>query len=97
MKVDLNILRKKLSELPSEETVDSSEVNPYLLNEVLRPLLAGTELRYGDVDYSQFEADDLRMIAHYCDMRDSVCSGLRNLLVGIAESVPSACKKKAYC
>lgn len=97
MLVDLNALKQKLAKLPSEETVDSSEVNPYLLNEVLRPMLAGKELRYGDVDYSRFEADDLRVISHYCEMRYRVSSNLRYFLAGIAESAPSACKRRAYC
>ncbi len=97
MQVDLNVLRQKLNETPQEETVDSTEVNPYLLNEVLRPLLAGKELRYGDIDYSRFEADDLRMIAHYCDIRDRVICRLNEFVGGIADSAPSACSGRSFC
>ena len=97
MLVDFNVLQKKLAELPSEEAVDSSEVNPYLLNEVLRPLLAGRSLTYGDIDYSKFEADDLRMLSHYCDERDHVSSDLRKLVGSLAKSMPSACRNRAFC
>ena len=97
MLIDFNILQKKLAELPSEEAVDSSEVNPYLLNEVLLPLLAGRSLTYGDIDFSKFEADDLRLLSHYCEERDHVSYSLRTLVGGLAKSMPSACRKRAFC
>ena len=97
MLVDLNILRQKLTEAPPEDTVDVSEVNPYLLNEVIRPLLDGRRITYGDIDYSRFELDDLRVAAHYCETRDSVCRNLQNLIGGIVGATPAACKARAFC
>ena len=45
MQADMKALRRLLEKAPREETVDSSDVNPYLLNEVLRPMMAGVDLR----------------------------------------------------
>ena len=97
MLLDLNVLRKALLQAPREETVDSSDVNPYLLNEVLQPMLAGKVLRYGEIDYSRFDADDLRTIAYYCQARSRVIAGLYSLIGGIAEAPPAACKSRVFC
>ena len=97
MQLDLKALRTLLKEAPQEETVDSSDVNPYLLQKVLMPLLAGTDLRYGDIDYSQFEADDLRQLSHYCDMRGGTLHRLFGLKKQLTEATPCACKHRAFC
>ena len=97
MQVDLNALRRKLKEALPEDTVNASEVNPYLLNEVLRPMLAGTELCYGDIDYSKFDADDLQVIARYCQTRNHVIEVLKNLVGNIIKAVPAACSSRAFC
>ena len=96
MLLDLQVLQASLNELPSEETVDSSEVNPYLLNEVLRPLLSGKVLHYGDIDFSEFDADDLRVISDYCDKRDHAMCGLQKIVTGLVEARASACKSRAF-
>ena len=97
MQVDLNALQRKLKEALPEDTVDASEVNPYLLNEVFRPLLAGKELCYGDIDYSKFDADDLQVIARYCQTRNHVIEVLKNLVGNIIKAVPGACSSRAFC
>ena len=97
MLVNLDTLRKTLSETPAEETVDSSGVNTYLLNEVLRPILAGKELCYGDIDYSKFDADDVRYISDYCDEYERVSDKLCGFLRGIVKAEASACRNRAFC
>ena len=97
MLVDLHVLQKTLSELPEEETVDSSEVHPYLLNEILRPILAGKSACYGDIDFSSFDADDLRVISDYCDRRETAMHKLRTYVNGLVEAKASACTGKAFC
>ena len=97
MAVDLNVLRQKLSDLDTEETVDSSEVNPYLLNKVLRPILDGAELRYGDIDYSEFDPDDIRVLAHYCKMCDQVSYRLSETVEQIIKAQPAASATRAFC
>ena len=97
MQVDLNALRRKLKEAMPEDTVDASEVNPYLLNEVFRPLLAGTDLCYGDINFDAFEADDLRMVAHYCGTRNQIIYGLQEMVGRIAKAFPAACSIRAFC
>jgi len=97
MQLDLNALRKQLEKAPQEETVDSSDVNPYLLNEVLRPMMAGVDLRYGDIDFSQFDGDDLHTLAHYHGEVRQTSGALRSLSEKLSEAEASACKVRAFC
>lgn len=96
MLVDLNTLRRKLTEALPEDTVNASEVNPYLLNEVFCPLLAGKELCYGDIDYSKFDADDVRVVARYCETRNDIIDMLQNLVGNIIKAVPAACSSRTF-
>lgn len=97
MKIDLKELHKLLRRQPPEETVDRSDVNPYLLDEVLQPLLAGKELCYGDIDYSRFEADDLRVLSDYCDRRDGAAYKLEGLIGNLIAVPPATCAGRAFC
>jgi len=78
-------------------TVDASEVNTYLLNEVLRPVLAGKEICYGDIDYSQFCVDDINDIAEHYEKLYRVANKLKALVGSIADANPAACKHRAFC
>ena len=97
MPANLDTLRKTLSETPAEDTVDSSEANSYLLNEVLQPMLDGKNLCYGDIDFSKFSADDVRYISHYYDEYEQVSKKLRGFLKSIVKAEASACRNRAFC
>ena len=97
MQINLQALKQRLYEAPQEETVDTGDVNPYLLNEVLRPLLEGKLLCYGDVDYSRFEPDDLRALSYHCEQRWRVIDSLRSLAKGATVAEPCACTKRSFC
>lgn len=97
MAVDLRVLCQKLSDLDAEETVDSSEVNPYLLNEVLRLIQNGIALRYGDIDYSEFDPDDIRVLAYYCKTCDQVSYQLNETIKKIIKIPPAASVTRAFC
>ena len=97
MLVDLRAFQKALSGLPEEETVDSSEVHPYLLNEIFRPILTGKSVCYGDIDFSEFDADDLSVISDYCDRRESMMHKLWEYVNELSKAVASACTGRAFC
>ena len=97
MQLDLNKLFQTLRTIQEEEMLDASEVNPYLLNKVLKPLLDGKELCYGDIDFSAFERDDLRVLSDYCDRRSNLSSQLQKLTEVLIGGKPAACKGRAFC
>lgn len=97
MNLDLYVLCQLLQDAKEEEILSTEGVNPYLLNEVLKPLLCGKRLCYGDIDYTQFEADDLRILADHYDRRCSAIHRLETLAGVIAKAAPAACRSRAFC
>ena len=97
MDLNLNALCGALQKAKPEETVPADDVNPYLLNEVLAPLLHGVDLRYGDIDFSRFDVDDLRTLAGHCEDRDRISYKFRNLSAVLDTAAPMACRRRAFC
>ena len=96
MNIDLERLRRSLQEAPPEESVSHNDVNPYLFA-LLQRLLTGENVTYGEIDFSQFEADDLRVLSHYCHERESVSSRLWQLAETIGKARAFSCKARAFC
>lgn len=65
MNIEISRLTRNLRAAEPEKTVPDREVNPYLLNVLLKRLLDGENVAYGEVDFSKFEADDLRVVSYY--------------------------------
>lgn len=97
MDLNLKALCAALQKAAPEETVPSDHVNPYLLNEVLTPLQRGVELRYGEIDFSRFDVDDLRSLAGYCEDRDRISYKFGNLFKALDLAAPMACRHRAFC
>ena len=97
MRIDIARLTQALSDAKAVETVSTAEVNPYLLNEVIRPLQQGIKLCYGDVDYSRFDIDDLRVAARYCEKIGDMSYRLRGVIGNIAKARAKPCARRAYC
>lgn len=73
MKIDLHRFAEKLKGMEAEDTVHGKEeVLPYLYNHILSPLLSGRLVRYGDIDFDAFEADDLRVLSYYPHRRADI-------------------------
>ena len=97
MNLNLDAFNKSLSEAEAGETVPTGDVNPYLLECVLKPMLYGKRLCYGDIDYSKFEADELRALSGHCDERWSAMGRIQVLVSGLSGSGAAACSTRAYC
>lgn len=96
MNIDLGRLQRNLHEAKSEETVPHDDVNPYLFS-LLQRLLAGEDVTYGEIDFSAFEADDLRVLSHYCHERDGLSYRLRQLTESMGKARAFSCKARAFC
>jgi len=60
-------------------------------------LVAGENVTYGEIDFSQFDADDLRVVSYYCQMRDSFADRLRGLVREFDKAQALSCKARAFC
>ena len=98
MKIDLHRFSEKLKSIEAEDTVPGKEeVLPYLYNHILLPLLSGRLVRYGDIDFDAFEADDLRVLSYYCDEINRTVSRLEHLNQKLIETSPAASRHRAFC
>ena len=97
MLIDLKTLCESIKQKESEDCVPMRDVNPYLYNEVLKPLLEGKALTYGEIDFSMFDTNDLRIISDYCDKRERLSYKLEEFVGKIDSAKAYACTKRAYC
>ena len=97
MNVDLIMLERNLWLAEPEKTVPDDKVNPYLLNVLLRRLLDGEDMTYGEVDFSQFAADDLRVLADYINRQNGMASRLSQLVDNMDRAEPYCCTARAFC
>ncbi|MBQ9719971.1 MAG: hypothetical protein IJV64_04670 [Oscillospiraceae bacterium] len=97
MNFDISRLEKQLWQAKPEKTLPDNQVNPYLLNVLLKRLEAGDAVTYGEVDFSQFEADDLRVLSGYIRERNNMSNHLANLIAGIDKAEAFCRKARAFC
>lgn len=96
-KINLSTMQKLLSGLSQEVLVSAGNVNPYLLEHVICALQKGKKVRYGDLDYDQFEDQDLRLACQYCEDLESVERHLSNLSERIKGAEACAVKQRVFC
>ncbi len=97
MNLDLKLLSKRFSQAAAGEPVSTEEVNPYLLEYLIRPLLRGARVCYGDIDYDEFEDIDLRVASGYCDDLCAVSYKMEQFVGDIANVAPAAHRARAFC
>ena len=97
MNIDLSALTRSLSRAKAVTSVPSDKVNPYLLNVLLRRLLRGEDVTYGEIDLSQFEADDLRTLAWYCEGHSDLSQRLSEFVENMNVAEALHCKARAFC
>lgn len=97
MKMDLKGLCKQLSRAKEEETVSTRDVNKYLLEQVLQPMMQGKKLLLKDIDFSKFDAKDVRWLTGYYESLEMQGRKLAQL-VGVIDGIePAACKIRSFC
>ena len=97
MELNLNHLSESFSAAQAEDTVPKGDTNPYLIAAIIDPLRAGRAVKYGDIDFSAFELDDLRTAAGYCDDISGTSGKLESLVANISVSEAAACKTRSFC
>lgn len=97
MKMDLKCLCGQLSKAKEEEAVSTANCNPYLLERVLRPLMLQETVLLKDVDFGQFDAEDIQEIAGYYESLEMQGRKLMELVGVMANMEPVACKTRRFC
>lgn len=97
MKVELKIFCGLLDEADAEESVSSKDCNPYLLRHVLMPLMRGESVLVKNIDFTQFDRDDISTLADYYESLEMEGRKLMELVAAIAATGPEACKVRRFC
>lgn len=97
MKMDLKGLCKQLAKAKEEEVVSTEGGNEYLLKQVLRPMMQSKKLLLKDIDFSKFDAEDLRWLYSYYESLEMQGRKLAQLVGVIGKIEPAACKLRMFC
>lgn len=97
LKVDLSVMDHELQQLRDEEIVPTAHLNAYLCAAVIVPVMDGCPVRYGDLDYDQFDDLDIQMASEYCDALGDRMRELARLSAAISDLDACAIKRRAFC
>ncbi len=97
MKMDLKGLCTRLAQAKEEETVSTKGVDEYLLNKVLRPLMRNETVLLKDVDFSQFDSEDVRWLTSYYESLEMQGRKLMQVVGAVANIEPASCKARRFC
>lgn len=97
MKMNLKLLCKELSQAKEEEAVSAQDCNSYLLDRVLRPLMRDETLLLKNIDFSQFDAEDIHTLNGYYQSLEMQGRRLMGLVGTVAAIEPAARKVRQFC
>lgn len=97
MKMDLENLCRLLVSADEEESVSSEDCNLYLLEKVLSPLMRDETVLLKDIDFSQFDAEDIHTLDGYYQSLEMQGQKLMGLAGTVAAIEPAACKVRRFC
>lgn len=97
MKLHLKDLCREFGRAKDEDTTPSKGVNPYLLENVLRPALQGEAPMLGDIDYEQFDLEDIGILSDYYDRMWMVSQKLEQFVSAVASFPPVPSRERQFC
>lgn len=97
MKLDVKGLCGKLGKVAEEEVVSTRDCNEYLLNKILRPLMREEKVLLKDVDFDQFDVEDIRQISAYYESLEMQGQKLEQFVGAITNIEPVACMARQFC
>ena len=96
-KIDLFTISTLLHDLPGEELVPTKNLNSYLMESVIQPILQGKKVHYGDLDYDQFDDLDLHRAHGYCSALSNAGYKLLTLSKAIHNADACASRQCVFC
>lgn len=97
MRLNLKLLSARFFQAKDEPSVPDDGVNRYLLEQVLRPNLAGNLLHLGDIDFNAFDADDVPALEEYYDRLYQASQDLSQFAQTVGRVSPVPGTGRAFC
>lgn len=97
--LDPAALVRSLEEAPAytrePRRVEASDVDVYLM-QALYPMLINGPIRLDDIEYDQFEADDLRVLAYYIEETDRRAYPMESFNHTICHTAPACTTQRVF-
>lgn len=97
MKISMKVFMEELKQTEPEEAVSSEGLSPYLQQHIIEPMRQGIPVRYGEIDYEQFDDMDLRRAAGYCAALEMLSYRLEGLAEQVRRADACAVKQRVFC
>jgi len=97
MKLDLKLLATRFFQAKEEPLVPEDGVNRYLLDQVLRPVMAGKTLYIRDVDFGAFAFDDIAGLEEYHNRLNNATRSLNQVTLPVSQAKPVPGSARAFC
>lgn len=96
MRLDLDVLYHELRQLKEQEPQYEQELNPYLMNTILPRLEREESVALGEIDFEQFDEEDLLILIDYFDWWERLQYPISSLNRRLREIPPSSIKTRAF-
>lgn len=96
MQLDLDVLHHELRQLKEQEPQYEQEPNPYLMDTILPRLEREESVELGEIDFEQFDEDDLLILIDYFDWWEGLQYTICSLNKHLRKIPPSSIKTRAF-
>lgn len=97
MKLDLKLLSTRFSQAKDEPPVSTTEVNAYLLEQILRPNMENGTVCLRDIDFDAFDMVDIDRLERYYNDLSRASGKLRQFTETMRNIPPEARKARMFC
>lgn len=96
MRLNLDTLHDKLRQVKEQEPQYEQELNPYLMNTILPRLEREECVELGEIDFEQFDEEDLLILIDYFDWWEGLQYPICSLNRRLREIPPSSIKTRTF-
>lgn len=94
--LDLGELCRQLRQAEEHELQFDEELNPYLFHTVLSRVWDEEPIRLEEIDFDQFDQEDLITIIDYYEWHDKLCYKIRRINRELVDILPACAKHRAF-
>lgn len=95
--IDLSLLVQALSSAEPGTSVDESEVNSYLLTQVLKPIRRNGVINLDAIDYAQFGLEEMRALFGWNETTERCYSNMERTNRVLCETRPAHTSVRMFC
>ncbi len=97
MTLDLKLLSMRFSQMKDEPPVPTEGVNPYLLEQILRPCMNNGTVYLRNIDYEAFDIEDIDLLERYYEDLSRAGGKLQQFMDTVRKLPPKAQKARLFC